>query len=85
MLNHESLRESLAALAHDQWSKWMHHMLNKCDFNEDLTVTIPADLAARWLRQAGATYDELSEGERESDRHQADKVLAVLKQHRGEK
>lgn len=75
-----SLRESLAALAHDQWSGWTRYLFDQCIFNEDFTVTIPAGFALRWLRQAGTTYGDLPENEKDSDRHQADRVLAVIEQ-----
>ena len=79
----ESLRERLAALAHDQWSGWQRYMFKKCTLNEDGTVTIPAWAVERWQRQMSTPYSQLPESERESDRRQADRVLAVIEQHRG--
>jgi len=73
-----SLRERLADVQHDIWAHWMDYQFSVCQYNEDGSVTIPADKVERWMRQQGAPYDALTEKERESDRHQADKVLAVL-------
>lgn len=73
-----NLRESLAALAHEQWSGWMTYMFRKCISNDDGTVTIPAWAVERWQRQMSTPYSQLPESERESDRRQADKVLAIV-------
>ncbi len=48
--------------------------------NEDGSYTIPADKVKHWTLQMHTLYSELSEREKESDREQADKVLAVLKE-----
>jgi hypothetical protein len=48
--------------------------------NDDGTYTIPSDKVERWKRQQNTTYEGLSEQEKESDREQADKVLAILNQ-----
>ena len=76
-----SLREQLAALAHEQWSGWMKHLFS-------LTVrshpagreheVIQGEVAERWKRQMRTPYAELSEAEKESDRAEADRVLDVL-------
>jgi len=68
--------ERLAALAHEQWSGWMQWMIPK--------VTHPdPDERQRWLdrwtRQMHTSYEELSEQEKESDRSEARKVLALLR------
>lgn len=72
------LREQLADVQHGIWSHWMRYLFSMCQRNEDGSFTIPVDKVKRWERQTGALYGELTEQERESDRHQADKVLAVL-------
>jgi hypothetical protein len=46
--------------------------------NDDGTVTIPADRASRWRRQLATAYGDLSEGEKELDRTEARKVMAVF-------
>lgn len=72
------LREQLAALAHEQWSGWMAYLFRRGAFAADGTWTMPEWAVQRWLRQANTDYESLTEGERESDRREADKVLALL-------
>jgi predicted ester cyclase len=77
----ESLRERLADLAHKQWSGWMRWMIH-CLESPDRDTHL-----ARWKRQMETPYAELPETEKESDRREADKVVAVLKAskcHHGE-
>lgn len=62
------LREKLAALQHEQWSGWTTHML------DNLT---PANIE-RWRRQCATAYEDLSPGEKDSDRKEADRVLDLL-------
>lgn len=77
MTDRNELREKLARLAHEQWSGWMEYLFAQCQFNEDGTVTIPASFALRWHRQMNTQYYDLSESEKESDRREADKILAT--------
>jgi hypothetical protein len=71
------LREALADLAHRQWSGWMVYLFAKSDLNENGSVTIPVDLVARWKRQMTTNYSELSEAEKNSDRAEADRIMAA--------
>lgn len=73
------LRERIAYVQHAIWAHWMVYMWDCGTHNEDGTWTMPADKVERWQRQAGLNYSGLTEREKESDREQADKVLAVLK------
>lgn len=72
------LREKLAGLAHEQWSGWMRYLFDNGIFNNDGTWTMPAWAVERWGRQMRTPYSELSEDERNSDRNEADKMLAVI-------
>ncbi len=72
------MRERLAALAHEQWSGWMRYMLGKCTENPDGSITVPAGYVRALKRQMNTPYAELTEGERDSDREEADRVLLVL-------
>ena len=72
------LRERLAVIQHDIWSHWMTYQFSVCRRNDDGTMTIPAEKVLRWKRQAETLYGYLPDPERESDRHQADKILAAL-------
>lgn len=84
---HAILRESLAAYAHEAWSGWMSYMLSDgCGwvgpYNEEWCIE--ADKVRRWHRQMETPYADLPESEKESDREQADKILALLPQQQTE-
>ena len=72
------IREKLAAIQHDIWSHWMEYLFSVSAYNEDGSVTIPSDKVTRWAEQLKTNYFWLSEQEKQSDRDQADKVMAVL-------
>lgn len=72
------VRESLAELAHEQWSGWMRHLFSKSTINPDGTATLPAWGVERWQRQVNTPYAQLSDEEQNSDRKEADRVLAVI-------
>jgi hypothetical protein len=85
--NPEDLREALAALQHEIWSHWMKYQFSCCHEEVDVVFLrgdstgariIPAEKVERWQRQTNQHYDMLSEKERDSDREQADKILALL-------
>lgn len=71
------LREQIADVQHDIWSHWMRWMFTTGTFNADGTWTMPAAKAERWQRQMETPYVNLTEGEKDSDREQADKVLGI--------
>lgn len=77
----EELREALADYAHEAWSGWMEYLFSKSTPNPGGTWTMPAWAANRWLRQMETPYAELPEGEKESDRAEADKMLALMRDH----
>lgn len=74
-----ALREVLAALAHEQWSGWMRYLFSRCQPFRD-GYEIPHEWASRWERQMDTPYAELREDEKESDRKEADRVIAALRQ-----
>ena len=74
----EAERELLADYAHRAWSGWMHYLFDKSTYNADGTVTIPADLVQRWTRQMTTQYINLPENEKESDRKEADEIIAIV-------
>ncbi len=78
----DKLRERLAAEQHAIWSHWMRYLFSVCRLNEDGSVTIPVDKAERWQRQMSTDYSALTEREKESDRHQSDKILVILQEKR---
>lgn len=73
-----TVREQLAAIQHSIWAHWMKYLFSVCVRNQDGSATIPADLVQRWMQQIITSYDELSEQEKDSDREQADKILATI-------
>ena len=75
----KELLESLASIQHDIWSHWMCWMFGQgCQNIADGTWTMPKEKVDRWMRQMRTKYAELSEGEKESDRKEAEKVLSVF-------
>lgn len=72
-------REKISDVQHEIWASWMRWVFQICPTNDDGTVTIPADKVERWQRQIKTPYESLTEKEKDSDREQADKVLAVIK------
>lgn len=74
-----NIRELLAAYSHDAaWSGWMRYMIGKGTLNDDGTWTMPAWAVERWMRQMNTPYAELSEQEKNSDREEADNMLAII-------
>lgn len=77
-------RELLASLAHEQWTGWMRYLFSQCAPDPirggcwDGGIIIPYEWVTRWRRQMGLLYCDLREDERNSDRHEADRVLNVL-------
>lgn len=74
-IKNPELREKLAALEHDRWSRW-----------EKYRATVAGGMHSsgdethegRWLRQSTTPYADLTEAEKESDRAEADRTLTVL-------
>jgi hypothetical protein len=71
-------RENVAAIQHEIWSHWMKYLFSTAIFNEDGSVTIAADKVIRWTKQLGTHYSQLSEKNKNSDRDQADKIIAII-------
>ena len=75
-------REALARYSHEAWSGWMEYMFTKGRFEESneyaLAWIMPSWAVDRWQRQMNTPYDELPEEEKESDRKEADKILAAI-------
>lgn len=71
-------REVVAGIQHDIWAHWMRYLFSVALHNPDGSVTISAEHVQRWTRQMETDYAHLSERERESDRDQTDKVLAMI-------
>jgi hypothetical protein len=72
-------KEKLAELCHEQWSDWMEYLFSKCEEGPDAgTLIIPKWAVDRWKRQVATDYADLSKDEKDSDRREADKFLALI-------
>ncbi len=78
MNDDETVREELAAYAHDAWSGWMTYMFSLGVMAGDGSMSIPAWAVERWHRQMTNDYADLPEVEKESDRREADRMLTIL-------
>lgn len=74
-------REALAEYAHAAWSGWMAYLFARSLVHPDGSVTIPPDLVARWKRQVSTPYADLPPHEQDSDRDEADRMLAIIEAH----
>jgi hypothetical protein len=72
-------KERLARLAHEQWSGWMEHLFERGVQRPDGVFCIDPEFVARWRRQMKTPYDDLPEHEKESDRHEANRVLREIR------
>lgn len=70
--------EKLANNAHTSWSDWMEYLLNHGYQHKDGSVTIPAYCMRRWRKQMATPYKYLTEGEKESDRTEARRILDII-------
>lgn len=82
----KSVREQLAEYAHEAWTGWMEYLFNKTIpykpgevQAEEGAVIIPKWAVERWKRQVDTKYSDLPEDEKESDRQEADKIIAIVK------
>lgn len=70
--------EKFADLQHEIWSHWMKYLFEVSTQNENGSVTIPAEKAARWRRQMNTKYADLSTEEQKSDIEQANKIISLI-------
>jgi hypothetical protein len=78
----DPVREALADYAHEAWSGWMKYMFGKGSQNNDGSILLPWSVVERWTRQMNTKYQDLPESEKESDRQEADKMLAITGEHK---
>lgn len=67
------LREQIAGRCHEMWSTWMRYLFENC-----IDGTIPQRASDRWARQMDTSYGNLPQEEKESNRKEADEIIAVL-------
>lgn len=75
LLNSAELLEALAHVEHERWSGWEKYR-ESCVTSKDKDTH-----EARWKKQRATPYHELSDKEKESDRVEARKSLAIVKSH----
>lgn len=75
------MREKLAELCHSQWSGWMEYQFSQGTLNEDGTWTMPKWAVDRRTQLMKTSYSEMSESDKDKDREEADKFLALLEKH----
>lgn len=73
------MRERLADYAHETWCNWMSYLFSKSKINDDGTLTIPKWAVDRWTNQINTAYAKLPEEMKETDRKEADKIIALIK------
>lgn len=75
-----NLLERLAAIEHERWAGWMAYQAEHCNLigieGQDIHKS-GEPFAERWARQAATPYAQLTEAEKESDRIEARKGLAL--------
>lgn len=59
---------------------WMKYLFMKGTYNEDGTWTMPKWAVERWTRQMNTPFQDLPEEEKDTDREEADKFLAIFEQ-----
>ena len=72
------LLEDLAAIEHERWAHWQRFMHEQGKRQPDGSLTLPADLVAKWDRLIDTPYGQLTEKERESDRDQVRRYLPTV-------
>lgn len=74
----DSLLEALAAQEHTRWANWMRFLFECGESQGNGTFIIDARCVRRWRRQVKQEYSELAEPEKEQDRNEVRKTLALL-------
>lgn len=77
----KKIRELLAALCHIQWSGWMKYQFSQGTFNDDGTWTMPAWAVERRTKLMNMVYSDMSEDEKDKDREEADRFLALIEEY----
>jgi hypothetical protein len=78
VLESEQLVDELAAIEHERWAHWQRYVHDHCERQQDGSLVIPAELAARWEAQIETRYVQLTEREKASDREQVRRYLPVI-------
>jgi hypothetical protein len=79
----EDFIEKGADLEHTRWAKWQEYLHSKCVEHENGMgewVCFPSERFRHWERQIATPYSELSEKEKESDRHEVRQYLPLIRE-----
>jgi hypothetical protein len=76
----EEIIEKLADIEHQRWIDWQKYLHSKCRRNSPNFMYFPIEDFDRWERQIATPYSELTEKEKDSDRHQVERYLPIIKQ-----
>lgn len=71
-------QEALADLVHQMWASWMQHVFGVAEEMPDGSVKLSEASVRRWKRQIETNYAQLSAAEQDSDRREAERILALL-------
>ena len=81
--------EEVAELAHNVWARWMRYMFDQGHFDsvnhpgmKMNALVCPVEVWERWKRQMNASYSDLSEREKDSDRRIAAEYLDCIRKAR---
>ena len=73
------VREKLAEYAHEAWAGWMEYMFEKCTINKQGDGVIPREYFLALQRQVNTSYENLTEKEKDGDRHEADRMIKIFR------
>ena len=77
-----NLREELADLEHQQWSRTINHIFNQTKVtNDGIMLSIPIEIIESFLEKSNTPYAQLSETQKGYDRAWADDVLMIISNH----
>lgn len=76
---HDDYREELAALCHEQWAGWMDYFLSNPSVTTyaDGSITVMPGYVAALKALVATPYAELPEAQKDNDRKEADRILAL--------
>lgn len=79
-MNAKDLLETLAAIEHERWADWQKYLHGKCTANAypSGSLTIPGGYVASLERQMFASYPDLTEAEKQSDREQVARYWPLI-------
>lgn len=89
-MTEQELIKQLADKEHASWARWMKYLFSVCEaysivdpdrFGRNKGVLIPPELVERWQRQIDTPYEDLTEQEKQSDRHEIAHILPIIREY----